>query len=77
MMRRFKWTNLLTGEPYPSEPFVMDNRSHDIPNTIAGYLRALPANCVAVSLRHRGGWRMARRAEREARQRNMRILWLP
>ena len=76
MIKRVKWAELLRGVPYPKEPFIMDNRSWDVPNTIAGYVRALPKNCIAVSLRWRGGSLMAKRAEREARRKNIRILWL-
>lgn len=56
--------------------FVLDTRAWDIPNTIAGMIRALPENCVGISLRLDGGGVMVRRAEREARKKGMRILWL-
>jgi len=57
-------------------PFVLDTRSHDIPNTIRGFIRAIPDNCVAVSLRVQGGPAMVRVAEREARHKRIRIIWL-
>jgi orotidine-5'-phosphate decarboxylase len=58
------------------EPFVLDTRSHDIPQTIVGMIRALPENCVALSLRVLGGPAMVRRAESAARRRGIRILWV-
>ena len=57
-------------------PYVHDTRFHDIPNTVRGFIRALPDNCVAVSLRIKGGPDMIRAAEREARRKGVRILWL-
>jgi len=57
-------------------PFVLDTRSHDIPNTIRGLILGLPDNCVALSLRVLGGHRMVKVAEREARRRGIRVLWL-
>jgi len=59
-----------------TRPFVLDTRSHDIPNTIRGFVRALPSNCIALSLRIQGGPAMIRVAEREARRRGIRVLWL-
>lgn len=59
-----------------SGPFVLDTRSHDIPRTIVGMIRALPENCVALSLRVRGGPAMVKQAESAARHKNIRILWL-
>jgi len=56
--------------------FVMDTRLHDIPNTVRGFIRALPWNCVAVSLRLQGGFSMVKVAEREARRAGVRILWV-
>jgi len=57
-------------------PFVLDTRSHDIPKTIVGMIRALPSNCVALSLRVMGGPSMIKRAEGAARRRGVRILWV-
>ncbi len=57
-------------------PFVLDTRSHDIPRTIVGMIRALPQNCVALSLRVQGGPAMVSRAEAAARRRGIRILWV-
>ena len=59
-----------------TRPFCLDTRFSDIPNTVAGMVRALPKNCVALSLRLNGGAVMIRRAEREARKRNIRIFWI-
>ena len=76
-MRRIGTVGFVMGEHLTcAEPFVLDTRSHDIPNTIAGMIRALPAQCVALSLRLRGGTTMVRRAEREARKRGLRVLWV-
>ena len=57
-------------------PFIMDTRFHDVPNTVRGFIRALPKNCIAVSLRLMGGQQMIKVAEREARHKGIRILWL-
>jgi orotidine-5'-phosphate decarboxylase len=57
-------------------PFILDTRSHDIPRTIAGLVRNLPATCIGLSLRFIGGPSMVRRAEREARKKGIRIIWL-
>ena len=59
-----------------NKPFVLDTRSHDIPRTIVGMIRALPKNCVALSLRVQGGPAMIGRSESAARRRGIRILWL-
>lgn len=56
--------------------FVLDTRSHDIPRTIVGMIRALPKNCIAISLRVQGGPMMVKCAESAARRKNIRILWL-
>jgi len=58
------------------EPFVLDTRSHDIPKTIVGMIRALSLNCVALSLRVMGGPAMIKRAEGAARRKGVRILWV-
>lgn len=57
--------------------WVCDCRTFDIPNTIASLIRYLPTNAVAVSLRPEGGAAMIVTAERAARRRGMRILWVP
>ncbi len=58
------------------QPFVLDTRTHDIPKTIVGMIRALPTKCVALSLRVQGGPAMIIHAESAARRRGIRILWL-
>lgn len=57
--------------------FVLDTRSHDIPRTIVGMIRALPTNCVALSLRVLGGPTMVKCVESAARRKGIRVLWLP
>lgn len=77
MIRRIRIDGYTRGEHLTSqEPFVLDVRAHDIPKTIERMIRALPDNCVAISLRLDGGFTMRRWAERAARQRGVRILWL-
>lgn len=77
MIERVRSDGYVRGEHLErSGPFVLDTRFHDIPNTVRGFIRALPAHCVAVSLRLSGGRDMIRTAEREARRRGVRILWL-
>ncbi len=77
MIHRVRTDGFVRGEHRTWKgPFVLDTRSHDIPNTIRGFIRSLPKNCVALSLRVRGGPAMVRVAEREARRRNIRVLWL-
>lgn len=76
-MQRVRTDQYMRGEHLSVKgSFVLDTRSHDIPNTIAGMVRALPSNCVGLSLRLAGGGVMIRRAEREARKRGIRIFWL-
>ena len=75
MYPRVRTDTELTGI-VPEGPYVHDTRFHDIPNTVRKFIRALPSNCVAVSLRMQGGHRMVRAAEREARRKGIRILWL-
>ena len=57
------------------ELFIADVRTFDIPETIAAMIRNAPENCVAVTLRPIGG-KMIAMAEREARRKNIRILWV-
>lgn len=67
----------LRGQPFPDGPFVADVRTFDIPETIAACIRNAATNCVAVTLRPYGGARMIASAERTARKRGIRILWVP
>ncbi len=76
-MKRVRTDGFIQGKHLTQEgPFVLDTRTHDIPSTIAGLVRNLPSNCIGLSLRLIGGRVMVRRAEREARRRNVRIFWL-
>lgn len=56
-------------------PFFLDTRAVDIPKTIDGLINALPDNCVGLSLRYSAVSHL-HRAERTARRRGMRIIWL-
>lgn len=77
MIKRIRTDAFVRGEHLTCPvPFVLDTRFHDIPATVRGFIRALPDNCAAVSLRLVGGYNMTRIAEREARRKNVRILWL-
>ena len=67
---------MFNGEHLIPEPFVLDTRTYDVPRTIEAWIGTIPGNCVAFSLRWRGGRTMVRRAERAARKRGMRILWM-
>ena len=64
------------GKPMPTGPFVGDCRSFDVPNTIVAMIRNAAPNCVAITLRPYGGAEMIASAERAARQRGMRVLWV-
>lgn len=72
IIRRWRWWH---GQR-PDGPFVADYRSFDIPETVAAMIRNAPPNCVAVTLRPRGGQRMTAAAERAARRKGIRILWV-
>lgn len=77
MIPRVRTDGWMIGKHLTMEtPFVLDTRSHDIPRTIVGMIRALPENCVALSLRVLGGPAMVRRAESAARRKGIRILWV-
>ena len=77
MIPRVRTDGFVRGEHLTQKgAFVLDTRFHDIPNTVAGMIRALPNNCIAVSLRKQGGRAMVERAKTEARERNIRIIWL-
>ena len=64
-------------ESLPDGLFIADIRTFDIPETIVGMIRGAPSNCVAVTLRPYGGARMVAMAERAARHKGIRILWVP
>ena len=61
--------------PTDGSPYVIDCRSFDIPNTIAGMIENAPEGLVAITLSPRGGSKMIQVAEHAARKRNVRILW--
>jgi len=81
-LRRIRPLDVLTGSwakwklDDPDLLFVVDCRSFDIPNTMQHYVRNLPLGTIAVSLRPYGA-RMIQAAERAARKRGVRILWIP
>lgn len=81
-IRRIRPTDVVTGAwakwkvDNPDLLYVVDCRSIDIPNTIASYVRNLPYGTIAVSLRPYGA-QMIHAAERAARKRGVRILWIP
>ena len=77
MIPRVRTSGFMLGEHLQqSQPFVLDTRFHDIPKTVRSVIRALPSTCVAVSLRVLGGPQMIKVAEREARVRGVRVLWV-
>lgn len=61
--------------PLPTGPFVGDARTYDIPETIGAMIRNAAPNCVAVTLRPIGSTMIAT-AEREARRKGIRIIWV-
>lgn len=77
MIRRVRTNEWVEGKHLKmKETFVLDTRSHDIPKTIVGMIRALPESCIALSLRVQGGPAMISHAESAARRKGIRILWL-
>jgi orotidine-5'-phosphate decarboxylase len=78
MLRRIRPTHVIDGalDGLDGQPWVCDCRSWDIPSTIAALVRNAPAGLVAISLRPYGA-RMIAAAERAARRRGVRIIWLP
>jgi len=77
-MKRIRPRDVIIGafDNCDGEPYVCDYRSMDIPNTIRWLIRNAPEGLVAVSLRPYGA-DMIKIAEREARKRNARIIWVP
>lgn len=63
--------------PTDGKPWVLDVRTFDIAETIVKMIQNASAGLVAVSLRNGGGRQMLYAAERAARKRNVRILWIP
>lgn len=78
MIRRIRPYHILDGslDTLNGEPYILDCRNIDIAWTIMMMVRNAPPGMVAVSLRPEGG-NMIRAAEREARHRGARIIWLP
>lgn len=67
---------LLQNPPDDGSPWVADVRTFDIPETIVGMIRNAAPGLVAVTLGTGGGIKMMVAAERAARRRGVRILWL-
>ena len=77
MIRRIRPLDVLEGRiPDDGGPYVCDCRSIDIASTIAAAVRNAPSGLIAISLRPYGA-RMIAAAERAARRRGARIIWLP
>jgi hypothetical protein len=78
MLRRIRPTHVLDGalDRLDGQPWVCDCRSWDIASTIATLVRNAPAGLVAISLRPYGAGMIAA-AERAARHRGVRIIWVP
>lgn len=78
IMRRIRPPDVLNRalDTLDGRPWVCDCRSIDIGDTIAAMIRNAPAGLVAISLRPYGA-RMIAAAERAARRRGVRIIWLP
>jgi hypothetical protein len=62
--------------PTDGSPWVLDVRTFDISETIIKMIRSCPPGLVAVSLRAGGSRHMIPAAERAARKRGARILWV-
>lgn len=67
---------LLQSPPDDGSPWVADVRTFDIPETIAGMIRNAAPGLVAVTLGTGGGIEMMVAADRAARRRNVRVIWL-
>lgn len=63
--------------PDDGQPWVLDVRTFDVPETIEGMIHNAAPGLVAVSLRDGGGRRMREAAIRAADKRGIRIIWLP
>lgn len=61
--------------PTDGSPWIADVRTYDISTTIANMIRMAAPGCVAVTLRP-VGQEMIIAAERAARRRGIRILWV-
>lgn len=73
MIRRVR-----NGYPAPTDgkPWVLDVRTFDIAVTVSKMIETAPTGLVAVSLRNGGGRQMLYVAERAARKRDARIIWV-
>ena len=77
MMPRIRPQHVLDGAlDNINGPWVCDCRSIDIASTISAMIANAPPGLVAISLRPFGGAMIAA-AERAARRRGVRIIWLP
>jgi len=71
MIKRIKWHY-----PIPEiEPYVFDTKLWDIPRTMEAFIRALPDNCVAISVSHLIQKDALGIVERAARRKGIRIFW--
>jgi orotidine-5'-phosphate decarboxylase len=75
IIRRVRQARLET-PPDDGSPWVADVRTFDIPETVAAMIRNAAPGLVAVTLGTGGGIQMMVVAERAARRRNVRVLWL-
>jgi hypothetical protein len=77
-MKRIKSREIISGalDIYDGKSYICDCRNVDIPNTIRWMIRNAPEGMVAISLRPYDA-EMIKLAEREARRRNARIIWVP
>lgn len=65
--------------PPPAGPFVSSARLLDIPNTLVGAIRSMPAGCVAVAIRAVPfdlSVACLADLERAARHKGLRLLWV-
>jgi DNA-binding MurR/RpiR family transcriptional regulator len=77
-MKRIKSREVISGDSDSNNgtPYICDCRNVDIPNTIRWMIRNAPEGMVAISLRPYDA-EMIKLAEREARRRNARVIWVP
>lgn len=75
ILRRIRQAKL-ESPPDDGSPWVADVRTFDIPETISALIRNAAPGLVAVTLGTGGGIPMMIAAERAARKRDIRILWI-
>lgn len=79
-MKRLRPHHILEGaidRLAPGEPYIADCRNIDIASSVAALVRNAHPGLVAISLRPEAGGETIAAAEREARRRGARIIWLP